>query len=432
MGLRIAMISDFFYPRLGGVENHILNLSKELRKLGHTIVVITHSNTGVKGVHYVDGFKTYYLELLSIFGGAVFPTFLCTSVPIGKILLEEKIEVVHGHQSTTLGIEGVFHAKMLGLFTCFTNHSLIKVRTLGGMLTCSAMKMSLVDVDQLICVSQASRENTAERLEIPEKKIKVIPNAVTEEFEPGADRNTETEIVISVVTRLTFRKGAMLLAEILPDLCALDKRIRVVIAGEGDKKEHLEQVVELENLKDRVTFLGGIPADRVKDVMQRSDLFLNTSLTDAFCISIIEAAACGLYVVSTNVDGIGELLPEEMITLTEPAAEELVEGVRGALLKISTYDKKKSHENVKERYRWNRVAKQTEQVYYSICKEQEKPRKTKNITSITKKMLQKRRTAFYLPFMVFFFFNYVIILFLVKKYESRAKQARSRSLAGRT
>ena len=45
--------------------------------------------------------------------------------------------------------------------------------------------------------------------------------------------------------------------------------------------------------------LGSVPSHKVRDVLVRGHIFLNTSLTEAFCIAIVEAASCGLFVVST-------------------------------------------------------------------------------------------------------------------------------------
>ena len=53
-------------------------------------------------------------------------------------------------------------------------------------------------------------------------------------------------------------------------------------------------------------------------MLVRGHLFLNTSLTEAFCIAILEAASCGLLVVSTCVGGVPEVLPTDMLLLAEP------------------------------------------------------------------------------------------------------------------
>jgi phosphatidylinositol glycan class A protein len=50
---------------------------------------------------------------------------------------------------------------------------------------------------------------------------------------------------------------------------------------------------------------------------------LNTSLTESFCIAILEAACCGLTVVSTDVGGVPEVLPSHMMYLAKPNVESL-------------------------------------------------------------------------------------------------------------
>lgn len=63
----------------------------------------------------------------------------------------------------------------------------------------------------------------------------------------------------------------------------------------------------------------------MRDVLVRGHIFLNTSLTEAFCIAIVEAASCGLFVVSTNVGGVLEVLPKNMVHFADPSPEDLIE-----------------------------------------------------------------------------------------------------------
>lgn len=422
--MRIAMISDFFYPKLGGVENHILNLSKELRKMSHQIIIITHSSSGFKGIQYIEGFKTYYLDIFSLFSGAVFPTILCTAVPIVDILLYEEIDLVHGHQCSTLAIEGVLHSRILGIPTCFTNHSLVKTESLGGIITETTFQLGIRDADKIICVSAATKDNTADRLDIQSKKIAVIPNAVTEDFKPALLVDTNNKIVISVVTRLTARKGASLLANALPHICNIDSAIHIIIAGDGEKKELLEQTVEKYNLKGRVQFLGGVKPSEVKHVLNQSNLFLNTSLTDAFCISIIEAAACGLYVVSTDVDGISEVLPKDMITLVRPTVDGIIAGIKIALPKIGVYDRTLSHKRVHSMYKWSQVAQDTYSIYAKLYEKSTKNYKTKITERIHQsvfRIYRKEKNRFSILFLFLLLVNYVIILILALLHERKQR-----------
>lgn len=63
------------------------------------------------------------------------------------------------------------------------------------------------------------------------------------------------------------------------------------------------------------------------EILSSGDIFLNTSLTEAFCIAILEAASCGLYVCSTNVGGIQEILPKDFLSLSDPNAESMIESL---------------------------------------------------------------------------------------------------------
>jgi len=88
------------------------------------------------------------------------------------------------------------------------------------------------------------------------------------------------------------------------------------IGGDGPKRLELEEIRE--QYGDRVQLFGKIDHALVRDFLIRGHIFLNTSLTEAFCMAIVEAAASGLQVVSTRVGGIPEVLPPELINLAEP------------------------------------------------------------------------------------------------------------------
>jgi phosphatidylinositol glycan class A protein len=125
------MVSDFFYPRLGGVEMHIWSLSHQLLALGHKVIVITHAYNcpnGSKrtGVRYLPGgLKVYHIPFLPMVDEDCLPTFT-VSLPLMRwIFIREGIEIVHAHQATsTLANEAVVYAAELGLASVYTDHSL--------------------------------------------------------------------------------------------------------------------------------------------------------------------------------------------------------------------------------------------------------------------------------------------------------------------
>lgn len=70
---------------------------------------------------------------------------------------------------------------------------------------------------------------------------------------------------------------------------------------------------------------------QVRDVLTQGHIFLNTSLTEAYCMAIVEAASCGLQVVTTRVGGIPEVLPASLTILTEPTIDSVHAGLMQAI-----------------------------------------------------------------------------------------------------
>eukprot|EP00960_Hanusia_phi_P072969 767912-Hanusia_phi.AAC.10 len=87
----------------------------------------------------------------------------------------------------------------------------------------------------------------------------------------------------------------------------------------------LEQMRENHQLQDRVEMLGHVKHTDVRNVLVRGHIYMNCSLTEAFCIAILEAASCGLLVVSTRVGGVPEVMPSNMIKYASPDANSLIE-----------------------------------------------------------------------------------------------------------
>eukprot|EP01031_Cornospumella_fuschlensis_P026244 gene26244-31703_t len=120
-------------------------------------------------------------------------------------------------------------------------------------------------------------------------------------------------------------------------------------------------------LHERMELLGSVPQNKVRDVLVRGHIFLNCSLTESFCIALLEAASCGLYVVSTKVGGVPEVLPSAMISFAEPQAESIADAVVNAISISRRVYPQEFHERVKSMYSWSEVCRRTEVVYGNIA-----------------------------------------------------------------
>jgi phosphatidylinositol glycan class A protein len=316
--------------------------------------------------------KVYYCPFIPMTDQDILPTLTATFPLWRSIMIRERIEIVHVHQATSvMANESVVYAAALGLPSVYTDHSLFQFDDLAGVILNRVLETTLSTLDAAICVSHACRDNLILRAKIDPAKVSVIPNAVDpSKFTPDpSQRSDDGRIKVVVVSRLVYRKGVDLLVGIIPKICHTCPQVDFIVGGDGNKLLNLQEMVEREHLQDRVTFLGAVPHSSVASVLRQGHVFLNCSLTESFCIAILEAASCGLLVVSTNVGGVPEVLEPDMIVLCDPTVNDLAKGVQQAVKQQegpNPLDPIHAHERIERMYSWHRVALQTIQTYDSI------------------------------------------------------------------
>uniref|UniRef100_A0A672GYB4 phosphatidylinositol N-acetylglucosaminyltransferase n=1 Tax=Salarias fasciatus TaxID=181472 RepID=A0A672GYB4_SALFA len=209
----ICMVSDFFYPNMGGVESHIYQLSQCLIEKGHKVVIVTHAYGRRKGIRYLtNGLKVYYLPLQVMYNQSTVTTCF-HSLPLMRcVFVRERITVVHAHSSfSAMAHDALFHAKTMGLNTVrlvSLYHSLFGFADVSSVLTNKLLTVSLCDTNHIVCVSYTSKENTVLRAALNPEIVSVIPNAVdATDFTPDPARRQDDRITIVVISRLVYRKG---------------------------------------------------------------------------------------------------------------------------------------------------------------------------------------------------------------------------------
>ncbi|KAH8401500.1 hypothetical protein KR009_005923 [Drosophila setifemur] len=350
--MRICMVSDFFYPSIGGVEEHVYNLSQMLLSQGHKVVVLTHAYGDCSGIRYLTGgMKVYYLPIKVCYNQCILPTAICNVPLLRAVLIRERVDVVHGHSAfSALAHETLIVGSLLGLKvgidndfleiperntilqTVFTDHSLFGFADLSAALTNNLLEINLNMINHAICVSHIGKENTVLRAKVAHHRVSVIPNAVdTALFTPDPRQRPSNDIInIVVASRLVYRKGIDLLAGVIPRF-KNNPNVHFIIVGDGPKRDLLEEIREKTNMQDRVEMVGAVEHAKVRDVLVRGHIFVNTSLTEAYCMAIVEAASCGLQVVSTSVGGIPEVLPKNLILLVEPEIDAIYSSILVAI-----------------------------------------------------------------------------------------------------
>ncbi|KAK7439825.1 Phosphatidylinositol N-acetylglucosaminyltransferase GPI3 subunit [Stygiomarasmius scandens] len=275
----------------------------------------------------------------------------------------------------------------MGIRTVFTDHSLFGFEDAASILTNKLLAGTLRNVDAVICVSHTGRENTVLRGELFElvhedstpklivnPNVYVIPNAlVADRFQPGPPLPVDM-ITIVFLSRFAYRKGIDLLVATAPRICKAFPNVRFVVGGDGPKLIELLQMREKYLLQDQIELLGPVRHNDVRSVLLRGSIFMNTSLTESFGIAILEAACAGLYVVSTRVGGVPEILPEDMISFAEPDEDDVFRAISEAISIVSQgkHDPLRAHKRIKTLYDWGQITERTEKVYDAVMKSEQR------------------------------------------------------------
>lgn len=157
----------------------------------------------------------------------------------------------------------------------------------------------------------------SERVPAVAGKIRILPNATRAPLEVRGDRKSG-DVVISFLGRLGPRKGTPQLIEALAALP--DSGWRAVIAGDGEVTETRELVRKLK-LENRVDVPGWVGPEKVEAILKETDVFVLPSFAENLPMSIIEAFAHGIAVISTPVGSVPEMIEEGRTGLLVPVAD---------------------------------------------------------------------------------------------------------------
>lgn len=191
------------------------------------------------------------------------------------------------------------------------------------------LRQALDGATRLFAVAQ-SLQQVAVELGIPQTKIEVIGNGVDLQLFRGQDRAaartalglTERVPVLISVGGLVERKGLHRVIALLPALRRRWPGLTYLIVGgpsaEGDMRSELEALVARLQLGDAVRFLGPLPPAQLSIPLSAADVFVLATRNEGWANVFLEAMACGLPVVTTDVGGNREVVNGDELGIIVP------------------------------------------------------------------------------------------------------------------
>ena len=303
--MKVAHVSDFYLPRLGGIEMHMSDLTELQRAQGHDVQVIT-STPGPDGPHLHRVTRAFRQP------HALHPLAVRAGI---RTLRELDVDVVHAHLGVASPL-AFFLARAAardGIPTLVTVHSMwagvgpimSTMDALGGWSTLPIMWTAVSD----------AAAAPLRRLLPPDTEIRVLANGIDQErWRMPAAAERPGELILSAVMRLARRKRPIALLRIVHQAqLALERlgdqtRLRLLVAGDGPRQEAMQSFLRRHEMTDNVALLGRIDRQEVRRVLGASHVFLAPADLESFGIAALEARCAGLPVIAKARGGVGEFV----------------------------------------------------------------------------------------------------------------------------
>lgn len=308
--MKIVMLSDF-YPTIGGITTHVHTLSKELIKMGHEVFIITPFQEDLKDI---DGIHVIGSKIIKIKGIVGLSFIISAKKTLESLLKTEDIDIIHGHMLYPFGVVAVDIGNKYNIPTYVTSHGVIKYNLRFIDIIFEKINKKVLDkADNVLAVSSdvLNKINNINIKNIKEKTFIHLNTVDINKFNEICYKMKEKPIIM-FVGRLSKEKN---IKSLLNAKKQSKTNYKLIIVGDGPEYKNLKNKVKKENIAG-VTFTGF--RNDIEKILPQADILILPSFSEGFGIVLIEALACGIPVIGSNVDGIKEIITPDVGLLIDP------------------------------------------------------------------------------------------------------------------
>lgn len=374
--MRKLKIGITCYPSVGGSGIIATELGKQLAEKGHEIHFITSSipfrlNTYHPNIHFHEVEVNQY---------AVFkypPYDLTLASKIAEVAERENLDIIHAHYTLPHAVCAYLAKQML-------KRNIGIVTTLHGTdITVLGYDPSLKDLirfaiessDRVTAVSSALAAETYDLIK-PEKKIETIYNFIDERV--YLKKNTAAikekhgilpdEKVVIHVSNFRKVKRVQDVIRVFRNIAGKTKA-KLLLVGDGPEKSTACELIRKYGLEDQVLMLGN--QDRVEDLYSISDLKLLLSEKESFGLVLLEAMACGVPCIGTNIGGIPEVIKNNVSGFLVDVGDVTAATARAMSIledeQLSNRFTKAAIEMLENEFSSKKIVSQYEQIYADLA-----------------------------------------------------------------
>jgi 1,2-diacylglycerol 3-alpha-glucosyltransferase len=335
--VRIGLVTDFYYPWIGGPAGVVHNLACGLAQRGHSTFVLAPSPDGPTRVDAATRRGSDFAfdsgrnsPIVTRARSTAIPVgfgLRVSSWPVGAALHwldQARPDVVHVHHPFPLCVGAIVACRRRAIPVVATNHTIPECSLWGirerHILHSTASRMLTVWIAQTLtwCDRVVVPTETAAMATAAlgyDKPISVISNGVdTDRFSPGepneelrSDLGLDRRPIVLYTGRLDSEKQMDVWIRAAAGMTR-SADAQFVVGGQGKERRALENFASKLGLSDRIRFIGYLTDEKFPDLYRLADVFFITSPVELQSISTLEAVASGLPVVAVRSGALPELV----------------------------------------------------------------------------------------------------------------------------
>ena len=328
------MITEAFYPNIGGLETHLGGVCEYLGEKGHKVCVVTYQplTTRVRGpkfeetgnvrIHRLQWFGVNWRHKLERF----FPLLFLYLFP-GLFFKCLSLLFKHRREIDIIDAQGLIPAFIAHILTkLFRKRSVVSIHAIFGFenrrILSALVKWVLSSFDVILPFANKTGDELL-ALGLPAEKMTLFVSWVDLDiFKPVPKEQSKKELglegkfVVLFIGRLIEKKGAQIL---LDASLKLNSDVTFVFVGDGPMTNTVKERAETQ---PNIVFPGKVANRETPQFYNAADLFAFPSqYAEQFGVVVLESLACGTPIIAANRGGIPEVMDSTVGVFIEPTAE---------------------------------------------------------------------------------------------------------------
>jgi len=380
---RLCIVTHTFLPHVGGIEKVVYEQSKRLMNLNFKPIVVTNRIDTPK-TYAIDGIGVQCYESLNTGFRLGIPYSIPTPTSLRtflKAVNTADIVHAHGHPYLTSLVAAKLAKRYHKPFVLTQHNTFIQYDSMFDdvehLNDLAVGKETLKEADRIIAVSDATKDYVL-RLGAKPSKIRVIHNGVDLNHFKHLPRKREemrikfgipkNAVVALTVRRLVYKNGIDTLIESANIAVKKNPNLVFLVVGKGPDQKGVQTRIQQLGIEKNFRLAGFVSDEDLPLCYNAADFFVLPSKSgEGLPLVALEAMACGLPVVATDVGGIGEILMENWGELVGPNQPEQM---AKAILEYSRADlssgKFELRAAVEEKYSWEKNVEALVEIYEEL------------------------------------------------------------------